>query len=95
MMKKEEIKAKATEALTEAKSKLEELQGKRESMTAELKEEFDEKVILLKVKKKELELKLERMEDQSEEKWDEIKDVLGDSIQSFKDGFTNLGKLFN
>jgi hypothetical protein len=32
--------------------------------------------------------------DVAEDKWDDIKAVLGDSLKSFKEGFTSLGKLF-
>jgi DNA repair exonuclease SbcCD ATPase subunit len=94
-MTKEELKATANEALTDAKTKIQELLDKSEGISSELKSEFDEQVAILKTKKEELELKLDELEDQSEDKWEEIKDILGDSVQSFKEGFTNLGRLFD
>lgn len=94
-MTKEEIKAKAGEALAEAKSKIKELDAKKDGLSAELKEEFQEKVTALKAKKEALETKIDELEDDAEDKWDEIKDVLGDSLKSFKEGITNLGRLFD
>lgn len=94
-MTKEEIKAKASEALADAKSKIQELDAKKESISAELKEEFQEKINEMKAKKDSLEAKIDAIEDDAEDKWEEIKDVLGDSLQSFKEGFTNLRRLFD
>lgn len=94
-MKKEEIKAKALEALADAKAKLQELQSKRSSISADLREDFDQQMAAMKAKKDELEAKLDSMEDKAEEKWEEVKDVLGDSLRSFKEGFTHLGRLFD
>ena len=94
-MTKEEIKAQAGEALADAKSKIQELDAKKDSISAELKGEFQEKIEALKAKKDALEAKIDALEDDAEDKWDEIKDVLGDSLKSFKEGFTNLGRLFD
>lgn len=94
-MTKDEIKAKASEALADAKSTIQELDAKKDTLSAELKEEFEEKVNALKAKKDALEAKIDALEDDAEDKWEEIKDVLGDSLKSFKDGFTNLGRLFD
>jgi SMC interacting uncharacterized protein involved in chromosome segregation len=94
-MTKDEIKAKASEALADAKSTIQELDAKKDTLSAELKEEFEEKVNALKAKKDALEAKIDALEDGAEDKWEEIKDVLGDSLKSFKDGFTNLGRLFD
>lgn len=94
-MTKDEIKAKASEALADAKSTIQELDAKKDTLSAELKEEFEEKVNVLKAKKDALEAKIDALEDDAEDKWEEIKDVLSDSLKSFKDGFTNLGRLFD
>jgi predicted nucleic acid-binding Zn-ribbon protein len=93
-MNLEELRGKAAEALAEAKIKIEELDAKKDSISAELKEEFQEKIEELRSKKEELAAKIEELEEVAEDRWDEIKDVLGDSMKSFKEGFTNLGKLF-
>lgn len=94
-MTKEEIKAKASEALADAKSKIQELDAKKDSISEELKSEFQEKMDALKAKKDALEAKIDDLEEDAEEKWEEIKDILGDSLKSFKEGFANLGRLFD
>lgn len=94
-MTKEEIKAKAGEALADAKTKIQELDAKKDSISAELQAEFQEKIEALKAKKDTLEAKIDGLEDDAEEKWEEIKDILGDSLKSFKEGFANLGRLFD
>lgn len=94
-MTKEEIKAKAGEALADAKTKIRELDAKKDSISAELQAEFQEKIEALKAKKDTLEAKIDGLEDDAEEKWEEIKDILGDSLKSFKEGFANLGRLFD
>lgn len=94
-MNKEELKAKAYEALDEAKAKIQELDAKKDALSAELKAEFEEKIGELKAKKEELSVKLDALEDDAEDKWEEIKDIVGDSLASFKEGFRNLGRLFD
>lgn len=94
-MTKEEIKAKAAEAIADAKSKIQELDAKKDDLSAALKEEFLEKIEVLKAKKDALEAKIDTLDDDAEDKWEEIKDVLGDSLKSFKEGFANLGRLFD
>jgi predicted nucleic acid-binding Zn-ribbon protein len=94
-MNKEEIKLKASEALADAKAKIQELDDKKDSISAELKAEFQEKIEAIRAKKDELEAKIDAIEDDAEDKWEEIKDILADSLQSFKEGFVNLGRLFD
>ncbi len=94
-MTKEELKAKANEALADAKSKIQEFDAKKDHITGELKEEFREKIEILKEKKDLLQAKIDTLDDDAEDKWDEIKEVLSDSLKSFKEGFTNLGRLFD
>jgi chromosome segregation ATPase len=94
-MNKEEIKLKASETLADAKAKIQELDDKKDSISTELKAEFQEKIEAIRVKKDELEAKIDALEDDAEEKWEEIKVILGDSLQSFKEGFSNLGRLFD
>jgi chromosome segregation ATPase len=94
-MTKEELKAKASEALADAKSRIKEYDEKKDDLSAELKQEFQEKIDALKTKKEALEAKIDALEDDAEDKWDEIKEVLGDSLKSFKEGISNLGRLFN
>lgn len=93
-MNKEEIKSKAKKAIDEAYAKISELEGRRDQLTGELKADFDEKIISLKAKGEELKSKISSFEDKGEDKWDEVKDVLSDSMDSFKEGFAKLGKLF-
>ncbi|MGM0945525.1 MAG: hypothetical protein ACQEW9_10100 [Bacteroidota bacterium] len=93
-MNTEEIKAKFKSALSEAKTKLADLEAKREDLSDNLKAEFDEKLAQMKAKKDDLEKKLDQLEDTSEDKWDEVKDHLSDAASSFKEGFSKLGKLF-
>jgi vacuolar-type H+-ATPase subunit D/Vma8 len=64
-------------------------------MSSELKAEFDEKIKTLKAKGEELKQKIGSYEDEGEDKWDEVKEVLIDSMDSFKQGFVKLGKLFD
>lgn len=94
-MTKEEIKLQASETLADAKAKIQELDAKKDSISAELKEEFYEKIEVLRAKKDALEAKIDAIEDDAEDKWEEIKEILGDSLQSFKEGFTNLKRLFD
>lgn len=93
-MNKADIKNKAKNTIDEAYAKISEMEGKRDQITGDLKSEFDDKIKLLKVKGEELKLKISSLEDEGEDKWDEIKDVLADSMDSFKEGFAKLGKLF-
>jgi len=93
-MNKADIKNNAKKIIDEAYAKISELEGKRDQITGELKSEFDDKIKLLKSKGEELKLKISSLEDEGEDKWDEVKDVLADSMDSFKEGFAKLGKLF-
>jgi Skp family chaperone for outer membrane proteins len=94
-MTKDEIKAKAQEALADAKSKIQEFDAKKDHIAADLREEFQEKIELLKKKKDLLQAKIDALDDDAEDKWDDIKDILSDSLKSFKEGSSNLGRLFN
>lgn len=94
-MTKDEIKAKADLVFADIKSKIQELDEKKDVLSDDLKEEFREKVEALKAKKEALEAKIDEIEDDADEKWEDIKDILGDSYQSFKDGIINLGRLFD
>lgn len=93
-MNKADIKNNAKKIIDEAYAKISELEGKRDQITGELKSEFDDKIKLLKAKGEDLKLKISSLEDEGEDKWDEVKDVLADSMDSFKEGFAKLGKLF-
>lgn len=93
-MNKAEIKNSAKTTIDEAYAKISELEGKREEIKGDLKSEFDEKIKLLKAKGEELKSKISSLEDEGEDKWEEVKDVLSDSLDSFKEGFAKLGKLF-
>jgi predicted nucleic acid-binding Zn-ribbon protein len=81
--------------LADAKAKIQELDDKKDSISAELKAEFQEKIEAIRAKKDELEAKIDALEDDAEDKWEEVKDILADSLQSFKEGFVNLGRLFD
>jgi len=93
-MNKAEIKNKAKNAIDEAYAKISELESKRDHMSSELRGEFDEKIKALKAKGEELKQKISSYEEEGEDKWDEVKDILSDSMESFKEGFSKLGKLF-
>ncbi len=94
-MNKEEIKIKAKKAIDEAYAKISGWESKRDQMSGELKGEFDEKIKALKAKGEELKQKISSFEDEGEDKWDEVKEVFTDSMDSFKQGFIKLGKLFD
>lgn len=81
--------------MADAKAKIQELDDKKDSISAELKAEFQEKIEAIRAKKDELEAKIDALEDDAEDKWEEVKDILADSLQSFKEGFVNLGRLFD
>lgn len=93
-MNKEEIKSELKGQLDKLFTKIDELEVKKDEATGEAKALYAEKLQDLKDTKEDLKTKYDSLLEASEEKWEEIKDSLSDSMESFKEGFSKLGNLF-
>ena len=94
-MDKEKLKAKASELIDEAASKIDTLNAKKEAAKARIESEYNEAIDKLKAKKTEIEAQIDKMDDAAEDEWEDIKNTFSDASDSFREGFQKLKHLFD
>jgi hypothetical protein len=100
-MEKEKFKEEAAKAIDEIFAKIDELEAKTEELKAqndrafaEAKEEYEEKIAQLKLKKEDLMLTYRKLQDSTEDDWDDVKLAFSSASESFKDGFSKIASIF-
>ena len=93
-MDKETFKLEANKRIDDISEKIDILTAKKDAAVAEWKEEYNDKLIMLKEKKAVVKQRFDELEGASEEKWEEVKAGFSAASESFKEGFSKLTALF-
>jgi len=70
-------------------------EARMESIKAEVRAQYREKLAALKVKRNEMKIKYDELADSTEDKWEEAKVVFSSASESFKEGFSKLKSLLD
>lgn len=93
-MDKEELKETAGKVIDEMSHQLTELNSKKEQISSDAMEKYNESVEELQNKIKDLKSKYEELKNNAPESIEEYKKVFADAGNSFKQGFSKLSALF-
>lgn len=93
-MDKQEFRSKAHIAVEKLISNVENLEKKKDEVSADMKAKYNQQIANLRQKKAELQENLERIEAEQDENWQERKEIFNNSLEHYKAGFEELGKLF-
>lgn len=93
-MDKQEFRSKAHLAVEKLISNVENLEKKKDEVSADMKDKYNQKITSLHKKKAELLENLERIEARQGENWQERKEIFNNSLEHYKAGFEELSKLF-
>jgi phage host-nuclease inhibitor protein Gam len=93
-MEREEFKVKAKQTIDDLFVHIDKLEAKMNKAKASSKEKYKTEIDELKLKGAELQSKYDKLEDAMEDKWEEVKAAFQESIPSFKQGFSVLGRIF-
>lgn len=97
-MKNEDFRQKAHSVLDEVMNHIAELEKKANTVTDELKHDYNQKLSRLKEIQHDLSAKLEDYETMTESRWDIVKDSFGDFLDkvtdAWKDNYTKAKSAF-
>lgn len=93
-MDKQKFKAEANAAIDNIFSKIEKLEQKRDDLNDSVRQKYDKQLAELNKRKTEMKEQLENIQQSSEENWEETKEIFSESMEHYKAGFAELGKLF-
>ncbi|MFA6713406.1 MAG: hypothetical protein WCR82_05950 [Bacteroidales bacterium] len=93
-MDRETFKNKAKESINEIFAKIDKLELKKDNAVGKVKEEYEETLTDLKVKKVELQKKYDKLMTSTEENWEEVKESFSSASDSFNEGFSKIGSIF-
>lgn len=94
-MNRIEFKLLALEKIDTAFDKLQKLENKKNEVKSELKQKYEKQVEELNRRKKELQENFKAVENATDANWKEKEQIYSASLKHFKEGFTELEKLFN
>lgn len=94
-MDRAEFKTKAKASIDDIFAKIDELEARKNSISEELRHDYEETLFSLRLKKAELQARYDDMLNAKEEKWEEVKTVFSSASESFKEGFARLATLFH
>jgi len=93
-MDKEKFKAEANAAIDSIFSKIEKLEQKKDDLSDSVKQKYDNQLAELNKRKAKMKEQLENIQQNSEDNWEEAKEIFSESLEHYKAGFAELGKLF-
>jgi len=91
-MNKQEFRIKAHQKVEELIAEYEKLDQKKDTLSANLRNKYNQQMESLRKKRSELEDNLKKIEEN--DKWEEKKEIFNKSLEHYKNGFSELGKLF-
>lgn len=94
-MERNEYRENVKKAIDEIFDQIEALKVKADNASEKVRQEYQEKIKELELLRNQMEAKLDELANTADSKWDKMKEVLDSSLQSFKEGFKKLGKLFD
>lgn len=94
-MDKEKFKLKATQSIDDFFAEIDELEAKKNKVKNEMKVEFEENLISLKLKKEDMQRKYDLLMKPSNDKWAETKTAFISASESFKEGFSKITSLIH
>ena len=93
-MDKLKFKAEANAAIDNIFSKIEKLEHRKDSLNDNVRQKYDKQIAALNKRKTEMKQQLEELQQSSEDNWEEAKEIFSESMEHYKAGFAELGKLF-
>lgn len=93
-MDRNEVKEKSKQVIDDIFNRIDELEKKKNSTEAKVKEEYENLIDKLNSKKDELNMKYETLKNASDDKWDEARQSLDASLDYFKKGLSELSGIF-
>ena len=94
-MTKEEFERKAHQAIDDFSNKIDELNQKSKDLSADLKQEYDEKIARLHQERDELRTRMDNFNADAQVTWDDAKDDFAHALENLKSGFRKLTGLFD
>jgi len=94
-MDRNEFKELAKSKIDNLFKHIDELEAKKESVSAEMSKTYDEKINKLKESKTHLQQQYQQLSETADDKWEDVKTAFSKSSASFKNGLDELTKIFN
>lgn len=94
-MERNEYRENVKKAIDEIFDQIEALRAKADNASDKVREEYNEKIKELEMLRNQMESKLDELAHAADNKWEEVKDTVNSSLESFKEGFKKLGSLFD
>lgn len=94
-MERNEYRENVKKTIDETFDQIEALKVKADNASEMVRQEYQEKIKELELLRNQMEAKLDELANTADSKWKEMKEILDSSLQSFKEGFKKLGKLFD
>ena len=95
-MNKQEFRTKAHQRVEQLISEYEKLETKKNELSSEMKEKYNAQMENLRKRRVDLENKLKKLDESQEVNinWEETKEIFNKSLEHYKNGFAELGKIF-
>ncbi len=93
-MEREKFKEDAKQFIDKIFARIDELEAKKDRVTEDKKQEYEEMLASLRQRKKLLLDKYNNLSSSAEDKWEEARITFSDASESFKDGFDKIASLF-
>lgn len=94
-MNKEEAKAKAKNSIDQITEKIESMERKKDEITSDVKNEFEEQIKNLKSLRTEMRQKYDEMKQKTDARWEEAQEAFSRASNKFEQGFSELKELVN
>lgn len=94
-MERNEYRENVKRAIDEIFDQIEALRDKADKASDKVRQEYSERIKELESLRNQMESKLDELADTADNKWDDVKETVNSSLESFKEGFKKLGKLFD
>jgi len=93
-MTREEFKEKAKQGIDELFTKIDELEKKKDDVTDDLKNSYNDQISELNKRKEELKLKFLKLMGATDQDWEEHKNSFDSTYATFKEGYYKLSSFF-
>lgn len=94
-MERNEYRENVKKDIDEIFDQFEALRAKADNACDKVRQEYQKKIKELELLRNQMEAKLDELVNTTDNKWKETKEIINSSLQSFKEGFKKLGKLFD
>mgnify|MGYP001551165300 CR=1 FL=1 len=94
-MDKEEAKVKAKNSIDQITEKIESMEQKKDEITSDVKNEFEEQMKNIKSLRTEMRQKYDEMKQKTDARWEDAQEAFSLASNKFEQGFSELKELVN